>query len=90
MITKKKKTPQKTAPAPLDSDLDSGAAADEKCCIFNRFYPKDMDALNHIKIVSWGKCDECGSWVHLQFCTNIKVIRRGAKFFCPGCDKDKN
>jgi hypothetical protein len=93
IVTKKKKAqPKKAAPVQLDSssDSDSDAADDERCSVCNRFYPKEMSSLNYLKIVSWGKCDKCSSWVHLQFCTNVKVIRRGDKFLCPGCDKEEN
>ncbi|XP_052257808.1 uncharacterized protein LOC127862643 [Dreissena polymorpha] len=56
----------------------------EKCIVCKKFSP-DLSKRPYIVIVKWGQCDKCSGWVHLSFCTTIRVIRRGDNFLCPQC-----
>lgn len=71
-----------------EDDFDSSDGEDisesEKCVVCKNFSP-DMSKRPYIVIVSWGQCDKCSGWVHLSFCTPVKVIRRGDTFLCPSC-----
>jgi len=71
----------------MDSDDDT-ESEEEKCCVCGKFYPEKSD-YDHIKIVQWGQCDTCNKWVHLSFCTRVKVLRRGDSFLCPTCKSEE-
>ena len=64
-----------------ESDVDESS----KCIICKRFSP-DSSKRPDIIIVKWGQCDTCLGWVHLGFCSNVRVLRRGDSFLCPNCD----
>lgn len=67
------------------SDEDS-ETEEEKCSVCGKFFP-DKQICDEIKIVQWGQCDKCDLWVHLKFCSPVKVLRRGDSFLCPTCSK---
>lgn len=66
-----------------DSDVDDGD--DEVCCVCGKFQPEELRACIQLIFVKWAQCDVCGHWTHLQFCTPVRVIRRGMMFKCPHC-----
>lgn len=83
--------PSKTVVPPVvavdpssDSDTDSDMTDEDKCCVCNKFYVNRSD-IQFIKLISWGQCDfqNCGHWVHLKYCTSVRVLRRNEKFICP-------
>lgn len=78
--------PKKTdLPAEDNSDSSDNDIADsEKCIVCNRYSP-DTRNFPYIMIVKWGQCDLCKGWVHLIFCSPVRVIRRGDTFKCPSC-----
>ena len=78
--------PKKTdLPAEDNSDSSDNDIADsEKCSVCNRYSP-DTRNFPYIMIVKWGQCDLCKGWVHLIFCSPVRVIRRGDTFKCPSC-----
>jgi hypothetical protein len=39
--------------------------------------------------MSWGCCDKCDKWVHLSFCSTVKVLRRNDPFLCPKCTEEE-
>ena len=67
----------------FDSDADIGE--DEKCIVCKRFSP-DSSKRPCINIVQWGQNDRCNVWVHLVFCSPVRVIRKGEQFMWPKCD----
>ncbi|CAC5362554.1 unnamed protein product [Mytilus coruscus] len=75
------------ANAPLsDSDLtvdDDG----ETCCVCNKKSPSEIRQLEGIVFVKWAQCDNdnCRHRTHLQFCSDVRVLRRGDTLFCPQC-----
>lgn len=66
-----------------DSDMDDDPA--NNCCLCNKFSPPGMGKCDGIVFVKWAQCTGCGHWCHLTFCTEIRVVRRHADFFCPHC-----
>ena len=82
---------KKGGPLPLsedttDNDSDVDYTDDEEtCCVCDKWQPKDLEKLAGIVFVKWGKCDFCSHWTHLNFCTPVKVLRRGSVFRCPHC-----
>ncbi|CAC5394575.1 unnamed protein product [Mytilus coruscus] len=69
-----------------DSDLtddDDG----ETCCVCYKKSPSEIRQLAGIVFVKWAQCDNdnCRHWTHLQFCSAVRVLRRGDTFFCPHC-----
>lgn len=66
------------------SDEESVHEDSELCCCCKMFYP-DMSKCTQIILVKWGRCDKCDHWVHLTFCTPVRVIRLGDTFLCPCC-----
>ncbi|KAH3694234.1 hypothetical protein DPMN_081674 [Dreissena polymorpha] len=84
----KRKQPPVEEVVSSDSD-DSDIAESDKCIMCKLFYPPCTDTkLSFINIVKWGCCDLCQGWVHLTFCTQIKVLRRGDSFLCPKCTSE--
>ena len=68
-----------------DSDSSQeDIAENEKCIICKKFSP-DTTKLPYVIIVKWGCCDKCNGWVHLQFCSPMRVLRCGDSFLCPNC-----
>lgn len=68
-----------------DSSSDSEAGDGELCCVCKKSTPAELRDCISIVFVKWGQCDVCGHWVHLQFCTKVRVLRRGSFFRCPHC-----
>lgn len=69
-----------------NSESDSSDNEDsDKCIVCREFYPKDKSRMPFLTIVKWGQCDQCQGWVHLSFCTSVRVLRRGDSFLCPNC-----
>lgn len=83
IITKKRKL----NPVPPEDSQSSESETDESeaCIVCKKFTPTDMHLKPFLYILKWGKCDKCLGWVHLTFCTPIKVLRRGDTFLCPSC-----
>ncbi|MEW8543568.1 MAG: hypothetical protein AB2693_08525 [Candidatus Thiodiazotropha sp.] len=72
----------------MSSDESSDYASDgddEKCCVCDSWQPEAIRGCQSIIFVKWAKCDFCSHWTHLQFCTEVRVIRRGSEFRCPHC-----
>jgi len=70
------------------SDFDDELDDDIACCICNRITPPTLRDQPCLKIVNWAQCDGCDGWVHLAFCTSVRVVRRNSQFFCPKCQVD--
>ena len=71
----------------LSEDLFSSDSEDElpeksKCIICKRANP-DWSKKPFIFILNWGQCDKCDGWVHLSFCTPVRILKRGDPFICP-------
>jgi hypothetical protein len=69
-----------------ESEIDEET---DKCIVCKSFYP-DSSKKPQLLIVNWGQCDTCKGWVHLSFCSSVRVIRRGDKFLCPFCCDTSN
>lgn len=72
---------------PETSDGDS-IADEEKCCMCHDWQPKELQNCTSVVFVKWGKCDFCDHWTHLQYCTPVRVLRRGDTFKCPHCENN--
>ena len=64
------------------SDNDS---EDEKCVVCGRWTPAEVSGATSIIFVKWAQGNICLKWCHLKYCTNVTVVRRNVKFFCPIC-----
>lgn len=69
-----------------DSDTDSDSDDDECCCVCSRRSPPNIDKFPQLKIINWASCDKYGHWVHLAYCTLVRVVRRHTSFLCPHCE----
>ncbi|KAJ8312951.1 hypothetical protein KUTeg_010324 [Tegillarca granosa] len=73
------------------SDLSTGMSScdkmedSEKCCVCNQFTPKEIRDSNFLEFTQWVQCDTCAHWVHLKYCTSVRVVRLGDKFNCIHC-----
>ena len=67
------------------SSSDESVPENEKCCVCKSFTPSELRSAVSLVFTKWGCCDSCQRWVHLQYCTPIKVLRLGDSFFCPDC-----
>ena len=68
----------------LDSDSED-TPDEEKCCQFKCFTPPILRELPYMVILKWTQCDKCSHWVHLEFCSEVKFVRRHGEFLCPHC-----
>ncbi|XP_045213569.1 uncharacterized protein LOC123564232 [Mercenaria mercenaria] len=77
-------------PVDTDSDSDSYVEDDEtdKCVVCKKSSPDAFTCAYTIEIIKWGRCDSCSGWVHLKYCTPVRVLRRGDTFICPLCDRE--
>ncbi|KAH3726520.1 hypothetical protein DPMN_052387 [Dreissena polymorpha] len=66
-----------------DDELDDTVP----CCVCKQITPPDLSLNPHLKIVKWAQCDKCDGWVHLAFCTTVRVVRRQSEFVCPKCEE---
>ena len=57
------------------SDSDDGIPEQDKCFVCKRFSP-DWRKRPFITILNLGQCEKCAGWVHLSFCSPIRVLRR--------------
>ncbi|XP_053388230.1 uncharacterized protein LOC128551405 [Mercenaria mercenaria] len=79
-----------------DTDTDDSMIdEDELCCQCKRYTPEEVSRSISIIFVKWGRCDNvmrgktCNHWVHLSYCTPVRVLRRSDSFLCPCCDKEE-
>lgn len=69
----------------LQSDSEMEIVESEKCCVCKKFTPDEVRDAVSLIFVKWAQCDRCEKWVHLVYCTPVKVIRRSDNFVCPHC-----
>ena len=85
----KKKVASRTSNGPNNSDSENEddvvTNESDNCCVCKRFSPPNLADLPYLKIVSWAQCDKCGHWVHLSFCTSVRVVRKNTEFHCIHC-----
>ena len=67
-----------------EEESDSQIPDQDKCCLCKRFYAQSREALQ-ISFTQWASCDICGHWVHLKYCTPVRVVRKNTPFKCPCC-----
>jgi hypothetical protein len=84
----------------LISDSESTCLSDDEsqqelCCVCQRYTPAEVKNSVSIIFVKWAQCDgqrngyPCKHWVHLTYCTPVRIIRKGDKFFCKHCKKEE-
>ncbi|KAH3709815.1 hypothetical protein DPMN_069280 [Dreissena polymorpha] len=61
-----------------ETDDDSEMDDSDTCCVCNKTSPLNLDKRPY-------QCDQCGHWVHLQFCHETVVLRRGDVYMCRHC-----
>jgi DDE superfamily endonuclease/helix-turn-helix, Psq domain len=77
----------------ISSDSDS---EDEQslCCVCKKFTPAELRNSVSVVFTKWAQCDgfrnglPCLHWVHLIYCTPVRVIRKGDTFLCPHCKEE--
>ena len=67
------------------SDSDESIPDKEKCCVCKLFHPQETRGCEQLLFTKWAHCDNCPHWVHLQYCTKVRVVRLGDTFICPHC-----
>ena len=67
------------------SDSDESIPDEEKCCVCKLFHPQETRGCEQLLFTKWAQCDKCPHWVHLQYCTKVRVVRLGDTFICPHC-----
>jgi hypothetical protein len=76
--------------ANTDSDVEENDILDsDKCIVCRRQNVKDIGKLPYLTIVNWGFCDRCDGWVHLKFCSPVRVLRRNDTILCPSCSYEQ-
>ncbi|XP_061196712.1 uncharacterized protein LOC133204990 [Saccostrea echinata] len=68
-----------------EEEHESQMSENEKCCVCKNFYVKSRNVYE-IAIVKWAQCESCGHWVHLQYCSPVRVVRKNTPFNCPCCE----
>lgn len=64
---------------------DVSISEEELCCICKKYTPEAVRQSASLIFVKWVQCDMCRHWVHLNYCTDIRVIRIGDQYKCPHC-----
>ncbi|XP_052088188.1 uncharacterized protein LOC127725302 [Mytilus californianus] len=70
-----------------ESESESEIREDEKCCVCKKFVPEQVRQSSSLIFTKWAQCEKCERWVHLIYCTKVRVIRRGDSFMCVFCEK---
>ena len=68
-----------------ESEDENAISEDEKCCVCKLFTPKEVRESPCLIFTKWAQCDSCQHWVHLIYCTTVRVIRKGDQFLCHHC-----
>ena len=58
---------------------------DGTCCICGKCQPPGLNLKQSLNIVVWAQCDNCDSWVHLEYCSPITSVSENDKFRCKNC-----
>ena len=74
-----------TTPEASESDSDISDEEGACCCVYDRFQPEGFVACDEVVLLKWAQCDLCPHWVHLRFCYETRLIKRGDVFKCPKC-----
>jgi hypothetical protein len=81
--------PGKTgAPINLDESSSDDEVDDDPCCVCGKSFPPQLRGIQPLVIVKGGQCDGCKHWVHLKYCTDVRVLRRGSSFHCKHCPEE--
>ena len=65
-----------------ETEIDSEIDPSELCCKCGRFQPKELKNCVSQVFSSWAQCDSCQHWVHLKYCTSVRVVGRADMFKC--------
>jgi hypothetical protein len=59
------------------------------CCVCNKHRQDHFNQGYFVEFLKWGQCthDGCCHWVHLKYCSPVRVLRRDDQFTCPCHDK---
>lgn len=69
----------------VDSESELGSEPGEICCVCKSFYVPREKRDGSLFFVNWVGCDVCNHWVHLKFCTDLRVARKNTQYICPCC-----
>ena len=75
-----------------DSDSDDEQSL---CCVCKKFTPAELSKSVSLVFAKWVQYDgiqnglPCLHWVHLIYCSPVRVIRKGDRFLCPCCEKEE-
>lgn len=69
----------------LDTESESEVRVEEKCCVCKQFIPDEVRRSVSLIFTKLAQCDSCGHWIHLVYCTKVRVLRRGDSFHCMHC-----
>ena len=69
-------------------DESSEEEDEEPCCVCGYTFPPQLRGISSLVILKWAQCDTCMKWVHLAFCTPVRVVRSNSKFVCPLCPEE--
>ena len=64
-----------------ESDTESNISDSEKCCVCKKIYANQTC----LSITNWVQCTICSHWVHLKYCTPLRVARKNTTFQCKCC-----
>ena len=76
----------------IDSDSDDEQSL---CCVCKKFTPAELSESVSLVFAKSAQCDgiknglTCLHWVHLIYCSPVRVIRKGDKFLRPCCEKEE-
>ena len=70
----------------LETESESEISEEEKCCVCKLFTPTELRKSVSLVFTKWGQCVKCGHWVHLIYCSKVRVLRRGDSFLCMHCE----
>ncbi|KAH3773546.1 hypothetical protein DPMN_174908 [Dreissena polymorpha] len=59
----------------IDESSDDAADIDV-CCVCNQFTPSAVRLSTSLMYVRWVQCSQCVHWVHLLYCSQVRVVRR--------------
>ncbi|KAK3084919.1 hypothetical protein FSP39_021481 [Pinctada imbricata] len=76
---------QEAGPSGEAQDSEEAIKESDKCCVCKLYTPVEIRNSVSLIFTKWVACDNCSHWVHLIYCTEERVIRKGDQFLCKHC-----
>ena len=61
----------------------------EVCSVCGMWQPDGLNIELQLQLVTWGQCQQCGGWAHLNFCSSVRELTDEEEFRGPRCENEQ-